>query len=357
MDISAIDTLEAIVDGDTIVPGMGYVMPSGTKSTTQYYNPSTKNCTPNYTKSENQIILYPENYSSLEGKFIKPADASWQWFYKNPESDEAKILDAPGGNIVAKFSSLFAKTTYEVNNITYPALKIIGNLASSDNLTDANIYCKCTCNGIDVLSKGVISIKQSVGDAFEVVINTVNEQGANDTVIDNDNEYLVMTADFENAGLSVNPTGSYSWKKLTSSGLIDISNVSGVTEISNSGKTLKLFDAAVSGTEEYFAVVTHNSQTYMKGQMVSDTHDPYYINPGRNLKSNMIKKTDTVIYTPAVLNRSTRAVQTGWTFSFSAIDNAGTTKQSASGATSFTITGENVHSWNGCNTHITAHKA
>lgn len=49
MDISAIDTLEAIVDGDTIVPGMNFVLPSGVGKT-QYYNPSTKVCTPDYSQ-------------------------------------------------------------------------------------------------------------------------------------------------------------------------------------------------------------------------------------------------------------------------------------------------------------------
>ena len=29
MDISAIDTLEAIIDGDTVVPGMNFVLPAG----------------------------------------------------------------------------------------------------------------------------------------------------------------------------------------------------------------------------------------------------------------------------------------------------------------------------------------
>lgn len=56
MDISAIDTLEAIVDGDTIVPGMNFVLPSGVGKT-QYYNPSTKVCTPDYSKTANQITL------------------------------------------------------------------------------------------------------------------------------------------------------------------------------------------------------------------------------------------------------------------------------------------------------------
>lgn len=357
MNISAIDSLVAIVDGDTIVPGIGYVMPSGAKSTTQYYNPSTKVCTPDYTKTANQIIIYPENYSSLNGKFIQPDANSEQWYYKNPDSDTAKILDGNGGSVLSKYSALFQKTTYQVNNMTFPALKIIGNLASADNLSDVNIYCVCTCNGMAVTSRATFPLKQSVGDAFEVVINSINESGVNDTVIDNDSEYLVLNADFQNAGVTVSPTGTWSWKKLTKDGIVAVSHVAGVTELSNSNKTLKLFDAGVSGTEEYFAVVTHNSQTYMKGQTVSDTHDPYYINIGRNTKSNLVKKGETVTYTPTVLDRSSRTVQSGWAFSFVAFDNSNTTKQSSSNATSFSVTGDNIATWLGCHVQITASKS
>ena len=37
MNISAIDALEAIVDGDTIVPGMNFVLPSGVGTTQLMY--------------------------------------------------------------------------------------------------------------------------------------------------------------------------------------------------------------------------------------------------------------------------------------------------------------------------------
>lgn len=72
-------------------------------------------------------------------------------------------------------------------------------------------------------------------------------------------------------------TGSWGWKKATSGGLVTVSHVPGVTELSNTNKTLKLYDGAIEGTEEYFACVTHNGVTYQKGIQVSDTHDPFIL--------------------------------------------------------------------------------
>lgn len=356
MNISAIDTLEAILDGDTIVPGMSFVLPAGV-GTTQYYNPSTKACTPDYSKESNQIILYPTNYSSTNGKFLVPDSGTEQWYYDNPESANAAILEAAGGDVAETWSGLFQKTSYTVNNQTFPALKVIGNLASADSLNDIKIFCKAKYNGMEVLCNGLIGIKETVGSLFDILINCVNEEGANDTVIDNDSEYLVLTADFQDAGVSVSPTGAYSWKKATAEGLVDVTHVAGVTEISNSNKTLKLYDGAVEGTEEYFCKVVHNGVDYLKGIQVSDTHDPYYIQIGRSTQSNMIKRGESVTYVPAVLARSNRAIQTGWNFSFLVLDNQGINKKDASGVASFTVTGEEVFANNGTNVHIIATKS
>ena len=356
MNISAIDTLEAIVDGDTIVPGMNVVLPAGV-GTTQYFNPSTAVCTPDYGKTANQITLYPACYSSGSGKFLVPDSGSEQWFYDNPESSSAAILAAEGGSVAPAWSKLFAKTSYSVNGQTFPALKIVGNLASADSLNDVKLYCRARYNGMEVTCSYTIGVKETVGSMFDVLINCVNEEDVNDTVIDNDSEYLVLSADFQDAGVSVSPSGSFVWKRATASGLVTVSHAAGVTELSNSNKTLKLYDGAVEGTEEYFCQVTHNGTDYLTGIQVSDTHDPYYILIGRSTQSNMVKKTDSVTYTPQVIARATRTVQTGWTFGFRVLDNQGNTKKTAANATTFTVSGEEIYSWNGTNVHITATKS
>ncbi len=355
MDISAIDTLEAIVDGDTIVPGMNFVLPAGV-GTTQYYNPSTGECTPDYTQSKNQIMVFPYCYSSNSGKFIVPDSGQEMWYLDNPDSESAQILTEKGGSVASKYSGLFQKTTYTVNNQVFPALKIIGNLADEDSLNDVGIYFRSTFKGMELTCHAIISVRESVGSMFDILINCTNEDGLNDTVIDNDSEYLTLNASLQDNGASVAASGAWSWKKSTASGLVAVSHVSGVTELSNSNRTLKLYDGAIEGTEEYFACVEHNGVTYMKGIQVCDTHDPYYIDIGRSKASNMIKESDTIDYTPKVLARSSRTVQSGWTFNYAIRDNEGSSVRTASG-TKLTVTGDEVHEHGGLNIHITASKS
>lgn len=355
MDISAIDTLEAIVDGDTIVPGMNFVLPAGVGKT-QYFNPSTNECTPDYTKAANQIMLYPGCYSSNSGKYIVPDMNNMMWYLNDPDSSSAQILTTPGGPVAAKYASMFQKATYTVNNQTFPALKVIGNLASASSLNDAVIYFRSNFNDMEVTCHGDIGVKESVGNMFDILINCVNEDGVNDTVIDNDSEWLQLTAALQDSGTTVTATGAWSWMRATAAGLVAVSHVPGVTELSNGNKTLKLYDPAVEGTEEYFACVSHNSVSYRKGIQVGDTHDPYYINIGRSTASNMIKEGDTVSYSPTVLARSSRAVQTGWSFTFTLRDHTGTVVRTGTGTT-FTVTGEEVKEHGGLNVHIIATKS
>ena len=75
-----------------------------------------------------------------------------------------------------EWSGIFIKTSYTVNNQTFPALKIVGNLASADSLNDIKIFCKAKYNGMEVQCNGVIGIKETVGSLFDILINCVNEE-------------------------------------------------------------------------------------------------------------------------------------------------------------------------------------
>ncbi|MBO7267538.1 MAG: hypothetical protein J6V12_07215 [Bacteroidaceae bacterium] len=353
MNISAIDSLEAIVDGDTVVPGMNFVLPAGV-GTTQYYSPSTGICTPNY--SDKPITLYPYCYSSRTGKFLVPSSENMMWYLNDPESSSAQILASKGGTVVDKYKDRFELTSYTVNNQTFPALKIKGNLASADNLNDVVIYFKSTFNEMEVTCHGDISVKESVGEMFDILINCVNEQGISDTVIDNSSEYLLLSASLLNCGEPAAPTGEWSWMRATSNGLVAVSHVPGVSEFGDKSQILKLYEAAIEGTEEYFACVTHNGSDYKKGIQVCDTHDPYYINVGRSQVGNLVKQSDSITYTPQVLSRSTGSIQSGWSFAFVARDNDGRVVRSSSGST-FSVEGAEVHEYGGLNIHISASKS
>ena len=351
---SAIDALEAIVDGDTIVPGMNFVLPTGV-GTTQYYNPSTGQCTPDY--GDKPIMLYPYCYSSSTGKFVVPSSEQMMWYLNDPEASSSQILTAKGGVVADKFKDIFELATYTVNGQVFPALKVKGNIASADALNDVTVYFKSSFNDMEVTCHGSISIKESVGDMFDILINCVNESGTNDTVIDNESEYLVLSASLQNCGFGVSTSKPWSWMRATTGGLVAVSTVAGVSEISNDGKTLKLYDGAIEGTEEYFACVEHNGTTYRKGIQVCDTHDPYFINVGRSQAGNLVRQGDTVTYTPQVLARSSRAVQSGWKFSFVARDNDGSIVRQASNVSAFVVEGSEVHEHGGLNIHISASKS
>jgi hypothetical protein len=324
---SAIDTLQAIVDGDTIVPRMGFSLPSGV-GTTQYYNPSTKVCTPSYTDSSKQILLYPSCYSSNLGKIIVPT--SGKWYYNNPDSEEAAITD-DDGNVRDKFKAYFQSKdnngllTYVVNGQTFPALKIIGNLAGENHPInsynqDIAIYYKGTFNEVAATCHGDIAIRETVGDVYEVLLNAVNEGGDSDTVIDSDSEYIKITAQLLLNGTQIsNENITWAWKKVarSNSGFETVTTVDGVSKLSDNNSVLTVYDAAVEGTEEFFAVATYNGNTYQKGIEICDTHDPYYIDVTRSTASNLIRETETVTYKPIVRKRTGEAVnQSEWSLGY-----------------------------------------
>ena len=293
MYISAIDTLQAVVDGDTIVPGMNFVLPAGV-GRTLYYNPSTREFSPKYADLSTKIKVYPHNYSSGTGKFLVPDAGTYQWYLNGITSSQA-ILSTQGGSTVrSEFSSIFRATTVTLTDQTFPALELIGCPADANDLNDVTLFFVGKFGGLEVTCHGEFPVRESVGDIFEVIINSMSGDGSGntidgDTVIDNDAEWLKLTASLANRGTAV-VDGTYTWWKATASGMQQVTHQAGMTELSNSNKTLKLYDGAVQGTEEYFCKVVYNTRDYWGGIEVSDVHDPYYINIGRSQASNLVKE-------------------------------------------------------------------
>ncbi len=363
MNISAIDTLECIADGDTIVPGMSFALPVGV-GTTQYYNPSDNSVTPSYSAA-NPVIIYPTCYSSGKGVFIEPDANSWQWYLNSPQSEENRILDSAGSSTSrdARFVAGTYTTGTTTTSNTFPCLKIVGNIASDKNLSDTLIYCTFTYNGLKVTCHGTISVKETTGELYNVLINCVNSENVSDTIIDNDTEYLVLTAYLQNNGVTVSDaSGAVKWLRATPEGSTVVENETGVHEISKTGNTkltddrLVLYDAAVEGVEEYFAEITYNGVTYRGGIQVSDIHDPYYIEIGRNLTSSLVKESEEVVYTPSVINRSTGKAESGWAFTFLATDHNGYSYQQSS-VTTFKVSGADIKKYGKICVHISATKS
>ena len=136
MSLTKVKTLYAYEDGDTITPRMGVQIAAG-HGLTQYYDPATKQVTETDFSSY-PPVLFPQAWSSKLASIVVPA-SGYQWYYNNI-SDNAGILDS-NGNVKPAYSSLFEVTTVTLNNKTFPALRIKGNLVSAQqvDLTDFSV--------------------------------------------------------------------------------------------------------------------------------------------------------------------------------------------------------------------------
>ncbi len=344
---SAIDTLVAIVDGDTIVPGMGVVLPTGV-GLTQYYDPETTDVTPNYANTP--IMFYPQCYSSASGKFVVPTTG--KWYKGNPEASGALILDIANTAVESGYSSVFEKSSYTVNGLVFPALKIKGNLASSTNLNDVPIYFKGEFNGIECMCNGEVKVVSTTGKEFDILINCVNEDGNPDTVIDNDSEKLELTPQLQCNGVTqATSSSNWTWYRGSVAAANKVTHSAGVTELS--GEVLTLYDGGVEGTEEYIAVYKDSSREIRKHIQVSDTHDPYYIDIGRSTNSNQVHSTDTVKHTPSVIKRTDGTIVSSAKFTFNVYSEDGTYDVTQANVTSYTVSGADVKNYGGLHVRIT----
>lgn len=355
MEISNIDTLYSYDDGDVITPGMGLSIMAG-HVLAQYWNPTTKRVSADsdFTVAANQPTVYPQAFSSKAGAYVVPEATGEQWYLNNLGADTAGILDS-GGAVKSAYTGLFVKTSYTVNGKTYPALKIKGNLCSVTDLTGKTLYYQSTYDGKQIVCKIDIAVNVSVGTPYEVVISCVNEEGVNDTVIDGDTEYLVLTAYLSAANEEVSAT-SYKWQKLEGGEWTDLSSSGGVYTVSGDGKTLRVYDAGLDGIETFRAVLVYNGQTYSRTTVLSDTHDPYYIDMGKSLAGQSVLRSESVSYTPKVYSRPEGTLESGWTFGYSLTDNDGTLLTKEDGMTTFSVSGATVYEYGTVNVSIRATK-
>ena len=345
--LSAIHNLYAYEDGDTITPGMGVQIDAG-YGLHQYFNPTTKKVVAT-DFTEHPALLYPQAYSSKQGKIIVPETVGQQWYYNNISSEGAIIED---GAVKDKWASIFELTTVQSNGSTFPALKIKGNLASENDYTDKYIYYSSTSRGKAFTCQQLIPIQAAVGENYKVLISVMGENGAGDNVLSNDNDWIKYTAYLQLAGQTVSSGVTYSFQRLINGAWQTVKNVDGLTEIS--GNTFKVYNAAVEGVEEFRCVATYNSKEYMEVFQATDIHDPFYIEDGCNITGDAVKPGETATFNPKVYDRSTGEVSTGWTFSYTLLR-----RVDGSVITDITVkslTYENIDRYGGINVRIEARR-
>lgn len=349
MELSAIKNLYAFQNGDTITPGMGVQIDEG-YGLTQYYDPNTGEVSQT-DFTQHPATLFPQAYSSKQAKIIVPETTGQQWYYNNI-SDNAGILDESGA-VKEAYQNLFEVTTVTMNGMTFPALKIKGNLVSAENkdFTDKYIYYVSSYKGLQFTCQQMISVQSAVGDAYNILLSVTGEDGASDNVLSNDNDWVQYTAFLQLAGVTLT-SATVKFQRMVDGEWADISNSVGLMEID--GNKIKIYQAAVEGVDVFRAVATYAGKTYYNTFEVTDIHDPFYIVDGCNILGDTISVGETATFSPAVFNRATGEEQTGWTFEYSLLKAA-----DGSVIDDITIDGltyENISAVGGLSVRITASK-
>lgn len=310
--ISRIKNLFKYEDGDQITPRMGVSIDEGFGLTQYWDEQQGKVVNTDFTK--HPATLYPLPYSSKRGQYILPETQGQQWYYNNPETETAGILDG-NGNVKAAYASLFEKTTIDISGATYPALKIKGNLCSAQDLTDKHIYYKSTYRGKPFTCSERIPVQTTVGNAKEVLISLTTEDGSGSNVLSNTNRWVEMTAVLQRAGASISGA-TFQWQKWTAGAWTNVTSQLGVIEVLSSNK-IKVYGAGVDGEEIFRIVATHDGESLYKTQQLTDIADPYYIYDGCSQAGDAVEEGVDVTFHPVVYDRIRQVPDTSNTWSFS----------------------------------------
>ena len=363
MQISAVDQLVVVSDGDSYASAMGVMYPTG-GGNAQYYDADgsgkVTKVQPEFADENGKRLgYYPLLFSVAEGKYMQPADTDYFEFRFNNATSDAAII-AKG--TLAQFRSnsavqsgtwstaeqgkaqtyaqVFKTGTVTISNGTgdtsddseFPVLYIIGQPAYRTK-ADIDFFCTSKVGDVEILSKGSMEIRSLTTDNYKVIIEATSnkESNANDQVINFTDETITLKATLLKNGSSqgVTPT-SYKWHYF------------GKTASLGATQSLAVTESMVGGVDEFVCDVALGNNTYSASITIHDIQDEYMVDKGRTTKdgsttvenSGIIKPSYTITYNPKVIKKSTGAEDTtaGWTFSYQ--------KKSASGADAGTGTGK-----------------
>ncbi len=311
--LSRIHNLYCYEDGDHIDARMGVQLDNG-YALAQYWD-TVQGKVVNTDFTQHSPVLYPFPYSSKRGQVVVPATQGQQWYYNNPETETAGILDEHG-NVKSAYSSLFEVTTITVNGSTFPALRIKGNLATANDLTDKHIYYKSTCAGKPFTASILIPIQTTVGEStkLEVFLQTADGSGSN--VLSNTNAWVQLTAALQRAGTTIASGVTYQWQKLVNGQWQNVTNQQGTVEVISSS-VIKVYNPGVDTEDLYRVAATYDNTTTYKTQQLTDEADPFYIYDGCSQAGDAVPAGTDVSFTPVVYDRITNQPDTANTWSFS----------------------------------------
>jgi hypothetical protein len=324
-NVSKIKTLYAYEDGDTITPRMGVSIAAG-HGLQQFYDSQTR-VVNNTDFSLFNPTLFPQPYSGRAGAVVEP-DSGYQW-YLNSISDNMGILNEYGG-VKAAYADMFTVTSVTMNQKHFPALVITDNLVKPSNsiTTDIHIYFVGTYGGKQFVCEQVIPVQQVVGNAYQLLVSVEGANGTGDEVLSDDQDWIRYTASLQmmSSGTPI-AEAVITFEHLGDNGWEAVTNQTGITEVDSQAHTLKLYEAAVDGSEQYRAKADYLGKTYYHVMNPTDEHDPYYIVDGCSINGDTVKKGETVTFSQKVYKRHNGpseededvTVSECWTFTYTLV--------------------------------------
>lgn len=320
--ISAIHNLYAYDDGDTLTPTLAVSIDSGF-GLTQYWNP-IKDMVINTDFTKHPAKLYPDVYSSKRGKIVdikKTTDSTagyGTWMYGTTtltfaSTTSTKTIGSTTYTYYActnstELGAIFGllSTAETINGIARPILIIFGNIASASVQSDVAVFF----NGLTVDNKNfscskTIPIQSTVGESLKTLITAEN----GDTVISDGTDSVKLTAFLQNAGTTITDASvTYTWWMWQNGSWVQITSSTNGFTIGNSGtgyvaNTLTVAEGAVNSVASIKCRARYNSVNYDEHIVVSDIHDPYYIDDGCSVAGENVPYGTDVTFTPKIYSR------------------------------------------------------
>lgn len=257
----------AIEDGSTLHGNL-----RATKSLAQAWKQGQ--CTPDWTVAANQPVIYLSLMS--RGDYVEPdaTSGAFTWEYNGtPISWASQAADA------VSTDGHFQKTTYTVSGKTMPAIKIISNLASSDNVNVDVI----TFKGRKTISSAAVPFSATIDIRITEWVNggymgtLTFDGGLTDITADNDT-VTIIPALYNDAGAVPSADWHVKWF------LNDTQITTTVTTepCYQSGKNLVVKEAAVTDyatvrCEFYIGSGTDETLVFTAHEGIDDTQDPEYM--------------------------------------------------------------------------------
>lgn len=318
--LSRIRHLYAYEDGDQIEARMGVIIEDG-YGLTQYWDVNQQRVVNTdfaalYNDPNKQAAtLYPLPYSSKLGTFVRPETQGQQWYYNNPDTTTAAILD-DNGAVKSVYQDRFELTTVTVNGTVYPALRIKGNLANAQDLTDKHIYYKSTYNGKPFTCAQLIPIQTTTGEATELIISVASDDGTASTALTNQNQWVTLTAHLLKAGSNIDANATFQWQRFVNGAWVNVVNSPTVLELTGT-QQLKVYTAGVDCEEVFRIAAVHEGRTKYLSIQLTDQTDAYYIYDGCSNVGDAVEAGTNVTFTPAVYTRTGNVPDTEFTWHFS----------------------------------------